>query len=239
MVSASEILDIGQDRIVVWSLAQSLCKGARKYCEMTGRHALGMHFSPKLLDAEKVSLCSKHNLVFKDYNLFKAVNTGFALPQISSCWKFPVLSVKLLYILTEMRKLYFLENLSLEHLSLLFEVNMKAYSIYATHHISAKGIFNEVHGLICFKIANSYVLGWLLRKCNGVWEYGLGEPLEEPSVVIVFKDIELARKGILGKLDHMLDPVFGGVSIFGRIPLADRFGYVARMIYQDLPSPNK
>ena len=56
MVSASEILDIGQDRIVVWSLAQSLCKGARKYCEMTGRHALGMHFSPKLLDAEKVSL---------------------------------------------------------------------------------------------------------------------------------------------------------------------------------------
>ena len=37
----------------------------------------------------------------------------------------------------------------------------------------------------------------------------------------------------------MLDPVFGGVSIFGRIPLADRFGYVARMIYQDLPSPNK
>jgi len=76
-----------------------------------------------------------------------------------------------------------------------------------------------------------------LKKLWDVWKCTSEKPDTEPSVVLDFKNLGSAIRGACGQIDPLADPVLGNIMVAGRIPLLDKFGFVARIVSREVPSP--
>jgi hypothetical protein len=51
--------------------------------------------------------------------------------------------------------------------------------------------------------------------------------------------LQIAYLSALGQTNHLTDPVTGKFVLAGRIPLIEKFGFVSRLAFNDLPMPKR
>lgn len=226
---------IGENRLIPWSLARYLAGGSEALVQLNkSRFTL----SPVLFDDNHISLFKKNGLIFSDDNLIKAIRKGFAFPKVFPIFFSPCIAAENFKILKLLENFYCQSYASIDQVMVLLRASLEACAAFANYHVNAKKILEDESGLIVFSVVDFGTVGWIMKKPNNLWETGSGNLNHDPSATITFKNLGVALKSTKGQIDHMVDPAIGNVMYAGKLPLLDKFGFISRMAFTQIPRPS-
>ncbi|MDG1138860.1 MAG: hypothetical protein P8N49_05010 [Opitutales bacterium] len=191
----------------------------------------------RILTDSIISLTFGNEIVFTNQNLLRSAQNGFSFPKIIPLFRNPMMSIHGIKTLLEIRKLYD-RDLDRENVHILFSAGLEATSCYLNHHPHAKELMNNEVGTIDFYLKETYFLGRVSKSKNTQWTCKAVNPHEDSSVILNFKDLQSALRGTRGQIDPLADPALGNIQVSGRVPLLDKFGFVARIASREVPTPS-
>jgi hypothetical protein len=192
--------------------------------EVVNRTKVGKVLTVKLIDENSIQLGG--GLCFLDAKILQAVKNGFALPQLIPL----LLNLKNSFLLLQ-------ENPNINKISVGLRAGLSATAAFASyHHQCQKLLEDERGGVILFKVANTDIVSWLSIPCDKICKSGSGLVRETPAAIFTFKNLSVAERAIIGRLDHLGDPGHGEVEISGNLPLLDKIGYISRLAQKSVPS---
>ena len=201
------------------------------------RHKPNLYkLSAKILTKSKISLTAGDAIVFGNKNLLKAAGKGFALPEILRLCINPIVSFKGIMTLLEIKDLYN-RSPDKQDVKIFFQGGIEATTCYLNHHPPAQDLMGDEKGTIDCYLDKSFFLGRIFRSNGAAWKCTSRKSDTEPSVVLNFKNLDSAIRGACGQIDPLADPALGNINVSGRIPLLDKFGFVARIVSREVPSP--
>ena len=74
-------------------------------------------------------------------------------------------------------------------------------------------------------------------KSRAGGKYILQKISNQSQQVYFSKTSTIAQDAALGRLNSWISLINGNVIVAGRIPLIDKFGYVARLVQKEVPMP--
>jgi len=222
---------VGQ--LPAWAVARSL----EAMSVEIQRHKPNFYkLSARILTNSKISLTAGDEIVFDNDNLLHAVRQGFALPEIIPLCIHPIVSYKGIRALMEIKDLYN-QSPGKQDVKIFFQAGLEATACYLNHHPSVQDLMRDEKGTIDCYLQEKIFLGRIFRSNEDVWKCTSEKPDTDPSVVLDFKNLGSAIRGACGQIDPLADPALGNIMVAGRIPLLDKFGFVARIVSREVPSP--
>lgn len=220
-------------QLPAWAVARSLAAMSN---EIHFHQPKFYKLSARLLTNSRISLTAGNEIVFENKNLLHAAKQGFAFPEILPLCKHPFVSFKGIRTLMEIKGLYN-RSPSKQDVKIFFQGGIEATTCYLNHHPPAQDLMGDEKGTIDCYLDKSFFLGRIFRSNDDAWECTSRKPDTEPSVVLNFKNLNSAIRGACGQIDPLADPALGNINVSGRIPLLDKFGFVARIASREVPSP--
>ena len=230
------MIELEKKELKAWALARSIFGANQIICEDAGRPNC---FAPRTPFQNSIFLSSHGGLEFSYDSLEKLVGKGFSLPRMKSFFRSPILCFRSVFALLRINNLYGETEPSFHQVQAIFRASVEATLAYANHHAEARGILMGERGSISFVIKE---LGELIRvgpRRGGLWEVLDASVDEKPAVILCFQNLQIAYLSALGQTNHLTDPVTGKFILAGRIPLIEKFGFVSRLVFNDLPMPKR
>ena len=203
--------------------------------EVVNRTKVGKVLTVKLIDENSIQLGG--GLCFLDAKILQAVKNGFALPQLIPLLLNLKNSFQSICMLLKIRSILLQETPTLNKISVGLRAGLSATAAFATYHLQCQKLLeDEKGGVILFKVANTDIVSWLSIPCDKICKSGSGLVRETPAAIFTFKNLSVAERAIIGRLDHLGDPGHGEVEISGNLPLLDKIGYISRLAQKSVPS---
>ena len=216
----------------------SLLAGAR-----TIHRCAQQKFSLKVANSLLPELLSKYEillgkqLIFSDFEFSKLLRKGYGVPKLKSFFPFPLDSMLSLSNLWKVGRVFKKGQKNTDILAILYG-SLDAICLYLNRHPKAFELFISERkctlGVTVVDCEKKYLLsyeslhGWMVTDTPRKYD---------PSACLTFKNIEVVQLSNLGNLDPWLSLVNGDVQLTGRIPMLDKFGYVARIAQKEIPRP--
>ena len=220
-----------KEQISAWAIARSLSTASK---EMIEQNIRVQFLEPKLQGASMISLTKENNIVFSNVNLVRVAGGTFAIPKITCLFKKPIKSLGALLTLIKIRRVYLQKKYTMKQVRILMLAGLEITVCYLNLHSYAKSIMAEESGKIDFYVKDMF-LGSVSCSANNLWQTMARNTQEKPSIIIIFKDLNTAFRGALGKIDPLVDAAEKNVLIKGRIPLIEKFGYISRLAMKEVP----
>jgi len=220
-----------RNKLAIWAAARSIY-GCALEC-MSTRHANSLQ--PKFQPIGRISLGPA--LSFYPTSFRKLIEGGIGLPKLDGVFFSPLNSFFSLINLAKVGKT-FRSGFRDHEISGIFQGSLEAICVYMNHHpIAAKAFESEETHSIAFRI-HGLDKWWLIEndKCKG-WYSRPSNSQFVASASLTFKNPHAARSASLGQLNNWLGITRGEIILSGRIPLLDKFGYVARIAQREVPRP--
>ena len=190
---------------------------------------------PKFLSDGKVQLGNL--LIFSEKQYYRLIEKGLGIPQLRNLFLSPIQSIRLFLSLAKVGKLY--KSKEVEVVApIQLKASLEAICIYLNHHSYASKIFKPEQGFrLLIGISNAGTKFLIYYKENNGWKVDFTENKLQESACLLFKDIKVAQDATLGRLNSWISLTNGNIVVSGRIPLMDKFGYVARLVQKEVPMP--
>lgn len=228
--------ELDKEQVKAWALARSIFGANQSICDYKD---IANCFSPQFPFNGSIHLSSKGGLQFSYSSLEKLVGQGFACPRVKCFFISPFICFKSMVALLTIKGLYNQIHPCFNQVKAIFRASVEATLAFANHYPSAQEILKGEKGNISFMIDG---LGEILnvgKNQNGLWAVIESSADEKASVILNFKNLECTLLSALGKTNHLTDPVIGKFAIHGRITLIEKFGFVSRLAFNELPTPKK
>jgi len=224
---------LAKEQLSAWAVARSL---ETVSIELQKYMPAVQLLSARIITNSTIGLTFGNEIVFTNQNLLHSAKNGFAIPKIIPLCRNPMISFRGIKTLFEIKKLYN-GNLDRKKVNILFRAGLEATSCYLNYHPDAKKLMNNEEGTIDFYLEETYFLGRISKLKNSQWTCNSANSHEDSSVILNFKDLKSAIRGTRGQINPLADPALGNIKVRGRIPLLDKFGFVARLTSREVPSP--
>jgi hypothetical protein len=113
-----------------------------------------------------------------------------------------------------------------------------AICVYLNHHQSASLVFEDEKGNSLLVRVRGKQEGFYISYYQGSgW---VVTPVQEhpmSTAGLEFQNEEVAIQSSLGLINSWVGITDGRIHLLGRIPMLDKFGYVARMVQRSIPRP--
>jgi len=206
--------------------------------------------SEELLKKEKVSRVLKvkllnHGLVevggpglcFKEKKLLKAVEVGFAIPQLLPLILNLKNSLDSIFILFKIRQSFLCKVINCEKVSLGLRAGLAGTAVFANYNLNYNELLKEHRDeVVLFAVANSGIEFWFYFSSDNLWAVASGKTSLNPTSIFTFKDLSVAYSAMIGWFDHLAGPAVGDVKISGKLTLLDKIGYISRKVQKQVPS---
>jgi len=222
---------VDQERLPVLASAQSIYAFGNQLLPKK----LSEWVKPKLLPNHQISF--GESLVFKDGQLIQLIEHKFVLPKLSSfLWK-PRKSLQSLLGFWKIGRHFHAKASSTDAANLIYS-SLIAICVYLNHHRKASRVFidEKANSILVrvrerdegFYISYDPESGWGVISVHGHTLATAG---------LEFQNEEVAVQASLGLINSWVGITDGRIHLFGRIPMLDKFGYVARMVQRSIPRP--
>ena len=220
-----------QERISILAAAHSIYLCAQRIFPLESSLLL----LPKLLPRGEISL--GETLIFKDHQFINILVKGFGLPKLLSVFYSPYRSFKALLYLWRVGKLYSAKN-SNHSTEILLHASLTAICTYMNLHEKSVRIFeNEKNHSLSVGVLGTGKYHLISNPKGKGWSTRVVEKPFCASACLFFNNFESARHASLGKLDSWNALAKGHIQLAVRIPLLEKFGYVARIVQKEVPTP--
>jgi hypothetical protein len=224
--------DIG-DRIISHAAAFSIEAASKELYE---RSKVKRELKVKFINDNLVELGGP-GLCFKENKLLKAVESGFAFPQILSLIFNFINGIESILILLEIRKILSSDTVNSEKVSLGLRSGLTGATTFANYDIRYKKLLDEHKDeVVLFSIDKTKISIWLYFSSENTWKVQSGTFSREPTTTFTFKDLSVANNAISGRFDHLGGPAVGDAKVSGNLPFLDKIGYISRKVEQQVPS---
>jgi hypothetical protein len=176
-------------------------------------------------------------LIFSEKQYYKLISRGFGVPRLMNLFLSPVQSIRLILSLAKVGKLYKSKDLKAAA-PIQLKASLEAICTYLNHNSYSSKIFKvEERFCLLIGISNTETNFLIYYENQGGWKVYLAENQQPESASLLFKDIKIAQDAAVGRLNSWLSLTNGNILVAGRIPLIDKFGYVARLVQKEVPLP--
>ena len=176
-------------------------------------------------------------LCFKENKLLKAVESGFAFPQMLSLISNFKNGIESILILLKIMKILSKDNINTERVSLGLRSGLTGTTTFANYDIRyGKLLDDHKNEVVLFTIDNTKICIWMYFSSDCTWKIESGEFSREPTSTFTFKDLSIANNAISGCFDHLGGPAIGDAKVSGNLPFLDKIGYISRKVEQQVPS---
>ena len=207
-------------------------------------HAFGCQiFNKKMGECLKPRLLPHHQisfgdiLVFKDEQLNQLIEHKFGFPNLTSFLRRPFKSFQVLLGLWKIGRRFHSKASPTDVQNLIYS-SLIAICVYLNHHQSASLVFadEKANSLLVrvrgkqegFYISYDQGSGWIVIPVQD-------HPISTAG--LEFQNEEVAIQSSLGLINSWVGITDGRIHLFGRIPMLDKFAYVARMVQRSIPRP--
>ncbi len=222
------------ERLKIWAAAQSIYRTM----EFLFPDAPLKKIKPSLLATDGISF-GGCGLLFSDCAFLRALSGGFALPDLKRFLCHPVHSVECLRRLIRVKSLHGLCSGAREIRALLAG-SIEAILTYANLHPYSRTLLSvHQHSTIRIGVVNTPVnlLVYFEPVCG--WKLKQDSAKEPVSCYLEFKNDQVARLASCGQLDPWRAVADGSLIIGGQVPLAEKFGYISRIVQREVPQPRR
>ncbi len=193
--------------------------------------------SPTISSKRHIALTQGKSLVFSNQNLLKLAGGELALPLFRSFCQNPFDGIRTISTMQRVKALYLESKPTPDQVEILLQAALSASVCYLNFHTLAIDLLAGEIGAICFRLGPRH-LGSVCKMKNGdPWILERDDSKIQPSVLLSFSDLRSAFRGAMGLTDPYVDPAEKNLSIKGRIPLLEKFGYVSRIVSREVPNP--
>jgi len=127
------------------------------------------------------------------------------------------------------------KSLEPNDLGLLFAVGIETTAIYMNFHPKCSSVIGSGCGVIEFFLSHDKnPMAVLQKSYNRGWQFKTKQTMN-PSVKVIFKDIEVVKLLCMGNLDHNEGLALGELVISGNIPIMDKVSYCSKIALSELP----
>ena len=220
-----------EERLPLLAAAQSIYACARGLFPRKSARFL----APQLLPNDTIAL--GNSLIFSDDQFGNLLKNGWGIPKMGGLLLSPCRSFCILSCLWKIGNLYKLDNIQ-RFAPLLLGGSLEAICTYMNSHCEAGRVFeSEKESSIFIKIAETGSEYFICYDSPIGWSLKHVQERISPSASLTFKSLGIAQKAALGKLDFWLALSMGDILLAGRIPMLEKFGYVARIAQREIPLP--
>ena len=190
---------------------------------------------PKFLSDGKVQLGNL--LIFSEKQYYRLIVKGLGIPQLRNLFLSPIQSIRLFLSLAKVGKLYKSQDVKVTA-PIQLKASLEAICTYLNLHSYSSEIFKSEQGFkILIGISNTETNFFINYEKQSGWKVCFAENQQSESASLLFKNIKIAQDAALGRLNSWICLTNGNVIVAGRIPLIDKFGYVARLVQKEVPMP--
>jgi hypothetical protein len=190
---------------------------------------------PKFLSDGKVQLGNL--LIFSEKQYYRLIVKGLGIPKLRSLFLSPVQSIRLILSLAKVGQLYKSKDVKVTA-PIQLKASLEAICTYLNLHSYSSKIFKSEQGFkILIGISNTETNFLINYTKQSEWKVYIAENQQSESATLLFKNIKIAQDAALGRLNSWISLTNGNVVVAGRIPLIDKFGYVARLVQKEVPMP--
>jgi hypothetical protein len=190
---------------------------------------------PKFLSDGKVQLGNL--LIFSEKQYYRLIVKGLGFPQLRSLFLSPVQSIQLILSLAKVGQLYKSKDEKVTA-PIQLKASLEAICTYLNLHLYSSKIFkSEQDFSLLIGISNTETNFLIHYEKQGGWKVYFAKNQQAESASLLFKNVKIAQDAALGRLNSWISLTNGNVIVAGRIPLIDKFGYVARLVQKEVPMP--
>jgi hypothetical protein len=190
---------------------------------------------PKFLSDGKVQLGNL--LIFSEKQYHRLIVKGLGIPKLWSLFLSPVQSIRLILSLVKVGQLYKSKDVKVTA-PIQLKASLEAICTYLNLHSYSSEIFKPEQGFkILIGISNTETNFLINYEKQSGWKVYFAENQQLEAASLLFKNIKIAQDAALGRLNSWISLTNGNVIVAGRIPLIDKFGYVARLVQKEVPMP--
>jgi len=190
---------------------------------------------PKFLSSGEVELGNL--LIFSQEQYYRLISRGLGIPQIRNLFLSPIQSIRLILSLWRVAQLYKSKDLKVSS-PIQLKASLEAICTYLNLHPYSSKIFKPEQGFsILIGISNTETNFLICYEQQNGWKVYFLENQQSASASLLFKDIKIAQDAALGRLNSWISLTNGNIVVAGRVPLIDKFGYVARLVQKEVPIP--
>lgn len=190
---------------------------------------------PKFLSSGEVELGNL--LIFSEEQYHRLISRGLGVPRLRNLFLSPVQSIRLILSLANVGKLYKSKDLKVTA-PIQLKASLEAICTYLNHHSYSSTIFKPEQGFSFLIGISSTETNFLIYyEQQSGWKVYFVKNQQSASASLLFKDIKIAQDAALGRLNSWISLTNGDIVVAGRVPLIDKFGYVARLVQKEVPIP--
>jgi hypothetical protein len=222
---------IDKNRLSTWAAAQAIYAFGEK---LFAKH-FSECFRPTLLPNHKVLL--GNSVVFTDKQFIQLIERRFGFPSLTSCLLFPWQTVQVLYGLRQIG-LRFNSHACVSDAPKLLYASLKAICVYLNNHEHASKVFSdEINGSLLVRVRDKGKGFYIFNHHEFGWTVSSASTNTFSSATLEFQNEDVSIQASLGLIDSWAGITGGNIHLSGRIPMLDKFGYVARIVQRELPRP--
>ena len=222
---------VDQERLPVLAAAQSIYAFG---CQLLPEK-LSACLKPKLLPHHQISF--GESLVFKDGQLIQLIEHKFGFPKLSSfLWK-PRKSLQALLAFWKIGRHFHAKASSTDVPHLIYS-SLIAICVYLNHHQTASRVFvDEKANSLLVRVRERDEAFYISYDPKSGWGVSSVHGHKLATAGLEFKNEDVAIQASLGLMNSWVGITDGSIQLSGRIPMLDKFGYVARMVQRSIPRP--
>ena len=176
-------------------------------------------------------------LIFSEKQYHRLIVKGLGTPKLRNLFLSPVQSIRLILSLVKVGQLYKSRDVKVTA-PIQLKASLEAICTYLNLHSYSSEIFkSEQRYKIVIGISNTETNFLINYEKQSGWKVYFAENQQSESASLLFKNIKIAQDAALGRLNSWISLTNGNVIVAGRIPLIDKFGYVARLVQKEVPMP--
>ena len=218
-------------RVKAWAIARSIYRTA---C-LLGVEEKEIPLKPMILNQKTISFGSNLPIIFTDQELIKLYRKKIAIPKLVPIFQNPRKSFLKLLKLRKVSQFFKCKSLEPNYLGLLFAVGIETTAIYMNFHPKCSSVIGSGLGVIEFFLSHDKnPIAVLQKSDNRGWQFKTKRTMN-PSVKVIFKDIEVVKLLCMGNLDHNEGLALGELAISGNIPIMDKVSYCSKIALSELP----
>jgi len=222
---------VEQERLPILGAAQSIYAFGSQILPKK----LSVYLKPKLLPHHQISFGG--TLVFEDSQLIQLIEKKFGFPKLSSFFLSPFKSFQVLWGLGQIGQHFHAKASSTDVPKVVYS-SLIPICVYLNHHQKASAVFaNEKSNSLLVRIKGKHEGFYISYDPKSGWIVTSVHDDQIATAGLEFQNEEVAIQASLGLINSWVGITDGRIHLSGRIPMLDKFGYVARMVQRSIPRP--
>ena len=219
-------------RVKAWAIARSIYRTA---C-LLDLERKEISLKPLILNQKTISFGSEPKIIFTDEQLITLYRKKIAIPRLVPFFQKPYKSFLKLLKLRKVGEFFKCKNVEPNDVRFIFAVGIETTATYMNFHPKCSSIIGSHCGIIEFFLSNDKnPIAVLHKKYNQSWHLKTNQKSINPSVKVIFKDIEVVKLLCMGNLDHNEGIALGEMTVSGNIPVMDKVSYCSQIALSELP----